>query len=72
MTIIQISDRIDVKVTYYYIAWVFNAKSPYSIIVSLWCSTWVIATVILESDLRYLELYPCLELLAEVSLPFKL
>ena len=43
-----------------------------SVIVSLRCSSWVKTSVILESDLRYLELYPCLELLVEESLPFKL
>ena len=42
------------------------------VLVSLWCSTWVKTSVILECDLRYLELYICLELLIEVSLPFKL
>ena len=47
-------------------------KVPKCIIVSLWYSTLVIAPLILESDLRYLELYPCLELIIEVSLPFKL
>ena len=40
--------------------------------VSLWCSSWVKTSVMVESDLKYLELYPCLELLVEVSLPFKL
>ena len=43
-----------------------------SVIVSLWYSTWVETFEILESDLSFLELYPCLELLIEVSLPLKL
>ena len=42
------------------------------VIVSLRCFTRVKTSAILESDLRYLELYPCLEMLIEVSLSFKL
>ena len=43
-----------------------------SIVVPLRCSTSVKTSIILESDLRYLKLYPGLELLIKASLPFKL
>ena len=67
-----IPDRIYVKVTFIILLGHLMRKVLKSVIVSLWYSTWVETYEILESDLSFLELYPCLELLIEVSLPLKL
>ena len=55
MKVIQISDRIYVEVIYYYIVGYLTQKVLKSVAVSLECSTWVKTSVLLESDLKYLN-----------------